>query len=89
MSWRKAALWDVVAQTKQKIIGPYNLRVVVERPDRRRRDLDNVIKALSDVLVTAKIIEDDHLCNELSMAWGGPGILCHVTITGDEDGEAV
>ena len=65
------------------------MRIIVERPDKRKRDLDNVIKALSDALVASGIIADDHLCRELSMAWGDKGTLCHIQLTGVEDGETV
>ena len=81
-------MWDAASQVGKfagKIAGKYKMRIIVERPDRRKRDLDNVIKALSDVLVSAKIIADDHYCIEFSMAWGDFGKMCHVEITGVED----
>ena len=36
-------------------------------PDRRRRDLDNMLKALLDSLVHARLIEDDGLIDKLSI----------------------
>ena len=54
-------------------------RIVVnysyERIDRRRRDLGNLEKATSDILVTAGIIEDDSLIEKMTLAWGpGSGV---------------
>jgi crossover junction endodeoxyribonuclease RusA len=90
MEWRKAALWDAAIQAKKfagKIAGNYSLQVLVNRPDKRKRDLDNIIKALSDILVAAHIIADDHLCVQINMAWSGTGKMCHVIIQGVEDGQ--
>jgi len=39
------------------------------RPDKRRRDLANLEKAISDLLVDHKVIEDDSLIESLSMEW--------------------
>lgn len=43
------------------IKGAYHLLIRMTAPDRRRRDLDNMTKAISDLLVTARVIADD--CN--------------------------
>jgi len=34
-------------------------------PDRRRRDLDNILKASLDALVKAGVVEDDYLVRRL------------------------
>lgn len=87
-NWRKKTLWEVGLQAKfGKIQGGYNLFVIVERPDKRKRDLDNFIKAINDILSASGIIEDDHLCQSISMKWGGSGSLCHVTVEA-ADGQA-
>lgn len=47
------------------------LRVVIEaaRPDRRRRDLDNLLKATLDGLAHAGVYEDDSQIVDLRIFW--------------------
>jgi crossover junction endodeoxyribonuclease RusA len=47
------------------------LRVVIEawRPDRRRRDLDNLLKATLDGLAHAGVYEDDSQIVDLRIYW--------------------
>ena len=44
-----------------------SLTIDVYPPDSRRRDLDNINKALLDALVSAKLLKDDSLIDELHM----------------------
>lgn len=44
---------------------PVSVSIDVFPPDRRRRDLDNMLKALLDGLVHARVLEDDSLINRL------------------------
>ena len=44
-----------------------SVSVDVFPPDRRRRDIDNVLKALLDSLVHARVIEDDSLIDKLTI----------------------
>ena len=79
--WRTRALWEAMAQAKrQKIDGPYKLTVLAVRPDKRKRDLDNLLKAISDCLVSAKVIESDHLCEWIEARWVKEGPECLVII---------
>ena len=50
-------------------VGP--LRVVIEawRPDKRRRDLDNLLKATLDGLAHAGVYEDDSQIVDLRIYW--------------------
>lgn len=67
--------WIIVAQQliyigKHKpILGFYRLTIEAVRPDKRRRDIDNLIKAVSDVLQDTGLIEDDCLCQEVTAKW--------------------
>ena len=58
-----------IAQRGKPINGPYLLSVMADRPDRRRRDLDNLLKPCSDASVHSGIMSDDHMCVALEAAW--------------------
>jgi Holliday junction resolvase RusA-like endonuclease len=89
VAWRKQALWNVQVQAKgRRIIGPYKLTVLVVRPDKRKRDLDNLFKAASDVLVEIGVIEGDHLCEWLEARWVPSGAECEIMVEA-LSGEAV
>lgn len=65
-----------VQQQRVGLVAVYQFR----RPDKRRRDLGNLEKAVSDLLVKARLIEDDSLIVDLRMMWGGDAAVT-VTIT--------
>jgi crossover junction endodeoxyribonuclease RusA len=72
--WLNLASWVVrgaVLKTgdRKGVLGPYALYVRLCPPDRRARDLDNTLKALSDALKTGGAIEGDHLCQYLEAQW--------------------
>ena len=52
-----------------RLEGPYAMTVMVGRPDRRRRDLDNLLKPIGDVMVLAGAVEDDHHCQRIDASW--------------------
>lgn len=67
--WRADA-WGLIAlQKPARVAGKFSVEMVVARPDMRRRDLDNLPKPCLDALVAAKIVEDDYLCQSISIRW--------------------
>lgn len=80
-SWREAALWEIKLQKAGQVDGPYSLSIAVQRHwrSKRARDLDNVIKPLSDALVKAGTIKDDSLAERITTQWvddlGGPAVV--------------
>jgi crossover junction endodeoxyribonuclease RusA len=68
--YRKAVADQVLIQRAAKHID-YAMRVEIEafRPDRRRRDLDNLLKAALDSLTYAGVIEDDSQIHDLRIYW--------------------
>lgn len=69
-AWLDATAWSFRQQAKnRKVEGHYAIRIYAARPDKRRRDLDNLLKPLSDALVAAGIVSDDGHCERLSAEW--------------------
>ena len=69
--------------------GPLRVAVRLAPPDRRRRDIDNVCKALFDALTHAGVWEDDRQIMELEMAMDAPvkGGSVKLEIEAMENGE--
>lgn len=73
MSWLKEAGFEILRQKPGKIIGKYKISITAARPDGRKRDIDNLHKAISDLLVRCGVIEDDHLCEQTCSRWATSG----------------
>src|SRR5262249_16103565 len=67
--WLERAGWQVISQRQGCIHGPYNISIAAVRPDKRKRDLGNLEKSISDLLVSIGTVEDDQLANEISIRW--------------------
>lgn len=64
--------WKALARTfvpAVLIAGPYTLDLLFDRPDRRSRDLGNLEKAVSDLLVERGLVTDDSCCERITLAW--------------------
>jgi crossover junction endodeoxyribonuclease RusA len=77
-AWIAEATAELARQRPAPVLGPFCVRLVLHRPDRRRRDLDGLAKAPLDLLVKAGVIGDDSLAQEITLAWsrepvGKPG----------------
>ena len=84
--WVKHAEWALQGQVKGKsITGEYTLEIVAVKPDKRRRDIGNLEKAISDLLQKVKVIKDDCLCQKITMEWAKKGPECLITIRKYED----
>jgi len=74
LTWARAAQNEIINQRTQwhekSISGLVHVSVTVNRPDRRKRDLDNLLKAPLDLLVDMGVIEDDSKIHCLSIRWG-------------------
>jgi len=80
-AWAKEAGQLIQVQGRKRVPGSVALAVDLVKPDRRRRDLSNTIKAIEDLLVEMQVIEDDSLVHALSVQWVDAGVPCVVTIT--------
>jgi crossover junction endodeoxyribonuclease RusA len=66
---REAGLLVTLGVRANIIEGPYALYIRAGRPDQRRRDLDNLIKPLNDVLVEGGAVRDDSNCHKIEAVW--------------------
>jgi crossover junction endodeoxyribonuclease RusA len=84
--WIKLAS-TVIKESHRQHLGPYSLSICLEAPDKRGRDLGNLEKAVSDLLVIHGVVKDDRYCQRLTMTWGtGLPAPCVVLIqTAEED----
>lgn len=64
-TWLNAAGWALKSARPSKVAGAYTLEITLFQSDKRKRDLDNTVKAISDLLVTHQLVEDDSLCTRL------------------------
>lgn len=83
--WLEEAGWMVREQTNNQILGEYIIHISASKPDKRKRDLDNLLKSTSDLLVRMKVIEDDSNCRAIAAEWGNHGIPMVVMIYGTEE----
>lgn len=92
-AWRKAAMWEIAAQRVGHIDGPYTLSIAAQRNwrSKRARDIDNIIKPISDALVKAGVVKDDSLAESVSARWADhlDGAAVIVIVQPAEEGMAV
>ena len=70
--WLRAAGNEVLAtppDRRQPIMGKFTLTVLAGRPDKRLRDLDNLLKATCDLLQAHGLVENDCLAESITIAW--------------------
>ncbi|EGW8417529.1 RusA family crossover junction endodeoxyribonuclease [Salmonella enterica] len=78
-------------QLKLNLSGRLAIKIIADPPDKRRRDLDNILKAPPDALTHAGLLIDDEQFDEISIVRGQPvpggrlGVKIF-EITGDNDG---
>jgi crossover junction endodeoxyribonuclease RusA len=70
MEWRKQAGWQMKLNgSYNRLDGYFSATLVLSPPDKRRRDLDNVIKPIFDLLQDLQWIKNDYLCEDLHVKW--------------------
>lgn len=86
VDWLTEAGLLAKSQRAGSITGPYKLSVTAARPDKRKRDLDNILKPISDLLKSIGAIEDDNLCEMLTARWvtTGDGVAVRLEPAGIE-----
>ena len=59
-NYRKKVMQYLKSRGIEKLIGPLSINIELYTPDRRRRDIDNVLKAMLDSLQWGRVFEDDN-----------------------------
>ncbi len=80
------ALEVMVQKVRNQVHGPYRLMFWATAPDKRRRDLANLLEALSDAMHLFGVTDDDAFAKRIEMEWvaGGQGIRVRVESAGVE-----
>jgi len=55
---------------RKVFVVPVSVDIIAYPPNRARRDLDNLPKAILDALTKARVWEDDSLVHDLRIRWG-------------------
>ena len=81
--WIREAGFILMQQRPHKHQGPISISIIVCPPDKRLRDLDNLLKAPLDLLVRHGVIEDDNsqFLKSLTISLGGDEPGLDVTVT--------
>jgi len=69
LDWITEAAIELNQQHVPEITPPYKVEYAVGRPDKRKRDVANMEKALSDLLVTQGVLTDDSKINDNRQRW--------------------
>ncbi|MFY2843588.1 RusA family crossover junction endodeoxyribonuclease [Achromobacter ruhlandii] len=72
-AYRQAVLAEAARYQLAKVEGRVSVAITAYPPDKRRRDLDNMMKGLLDGLVHAGAIEDDSMIDRLTIE---RGVVC-------------
>jgi len=67
--YRKTVLEERKKAPFEMLMGPVRVEIEAFRPDKRKRDLDNLLKASLDALTHAEIFEDDSQIIDLRIFW--------------------
>lgn len=70
--WRREATVLVRAARKATFSGPVAVALSLYPPDRRKRDLDNIVKPVLDALVWGGLLKDDSQVVELRVVKNSP-----------------
>lgn len=91
-AWQEEAGLRLNRQRVGRIEGPYHLVVDLERPTKKngepskaKRDLDNYVKAISDLIVTHGVVEDDRYLESVRIAWSDHAKGAFVTVQADAE----
>ena len=82
-TWLRAAGNELLATPlgqRVPIEGKFILTVLAGRPDKRIRDLDNLLKAPLDLLQAHGLIKNDGLAQSITVAWSPMVAKCRIEV---------
>lgn len=81
-AWRTESLWRLKEQKIRPVSGEISIWIGLVKPDKRRADASNRIKAVEDLLVAGGIIpdDDDRYVRRISAEWLADGPGCTILI---------
>lgn len=68
-SWLACMSLHLQTQREKPVDGAFTAHIMVNRPDNRRRDIDNLVKPILDAVAASGVIENDSLCQKLTIEW--------------------
>lgn len=68
-AWIREAGYMLLSQKHDRFDCPISVHYFFGRPDKRKRDLDNLFKAPNDFLVSSGVIADDSLIHRICGEW--------------------
>lgn len=80
--WEREADFQLMQQKPLPYFdNPVMLTLHLGKPDKRKRDVSNTIKAVEDMLVTAGVLKDDELVHDVRARWDDTvqGCMCEIT----------
>lgn len=80
-AWAEEAGWRLLAQRVRPVSGRVHVTIRAIRKDGRRRDIDNIIKPILDLLVAQRVISDDRHVEMVSASWVVSADLAGVSVT--------
>lgn len=75
VAWIKEAGWVVRAAKCRKVLGKFDMTLILIPPDKRLHDADNRIKAVLDLLQSMELIENDSLLRRLEVEKRDPDTI--------------
>lgn len=67
--WIFAACMKHGSRDAKRVPGKVSVHIEVKRPDKRKRDIDNLAKGILDFLTLQNIIDDDCNVEKLTIEW--------------------
>lgn len=71
--WLEVTAHVIAHQRPATVAGKYALTIIATRPDKRARDIDNLVKPISDALAQAGVVLNDSLAERVTVGWSQEG----------------
>ena len=79
-AWEQMAGKVLMTQRLERLAGPVDVTIKLCKPDKRRHDIDNRIKAPLDLLVAHGLIDDDRNVQSILAYWHSEAEGCEIEV---------